>query len=124
MNSIIRTFIVWTLGLAVPLIPAEYVHSATKKQCEAKGTILCLGTTKCGTQSCVGPGGGGVRPYKPGETYCDPTGKCSMCDGCSGKMVEPERSKEGGGKRPPKFRPEDLPLLERGQSPPSPPATQ
>ena len=116
----LKIIAVWSLGLAVLLIPAGYAHSETKKSCEKKGYVLCPGTKTCGSKTCIGPGGGGVRPYKPGETYCTPDGKCIMCDGCTGSMVEPERSEEGGGKRPPKLRPEDIPPPSPGQTPPGP----
>ena len=84
MREIAKVFVVGTLGLAVMLVLAGYLHAReTQVSCNAKGYVLCSGGN-CGSKTCSNGG-------TPGQNFCNAL-KCYMCDGCTGKWVEVGRS--------------------------------
>ncbi len=81
MRTIMKVFVVGTLGLAGLLVPAGYVHPRqTQASCNANGFILCS-NGECGEMTCIWEG----KTMQPGETAVG-YGMGWYCDGCSGIM--------------------------------------
>jgi hypothetical protein len=82
------------VGPAGLFIPAGYVYAReTQQSCNAKRYVLCA-NGNCGSKYC--------GSIEPGGNVCYPTGRCYMCDGCTGDWVPVGRSEPNqGGMVPP-----------------------